>query len=609
VRALIYCLVLVVGCGTAIAAEDGSPASIAERLKPITAAAWNATTAAHLLERTGFGGTPSDIKRFAAMSPQAAVDYLVHFKGAPPLTLPAFDHSGVFDEGLDPFPPSRPATTNLAEETGEALGIKVKAGGNRPMQPIVNKFFYWLRASRLETDRVAQWWAQRMLSTPRPLEEKMALFWHGHFATNEDKVRDYRKMHKQLELFQREGLGDFRTLLIGVAQDPAMLAFLDAGVNVKGSPNENFAREIMELFTMGVDNYSEQDIREAARAFTGWNFSGLDFNVDADQHDNEPKTFLGQSGNFDGVQAIDIILAQPTTPEFIAAKLYRFFVREELDADLQAELGRRFKVDNYALKPLLATLFLSQEFYSDAVIGSHIKSPVEFVISTYRKLGLTNLPGAPDFNLVTGALGQRLMHPPTVAGWSNGRSWINPSLLIERGNFALDVAFPDIAFIPNDRYPEYPSGNEIRAVHERLRAGQDMTAATRPVDADMAMGEDMMAMSNQVDRDEKFNTRYGSYRGWMMAIERVKPIERDLAPLDLTSMVMSAELATPLAVIDYFATRFLSVPLDEVARKMLAATFANELGSDDILSQRSVLEEPLRLLLHLILSRPEYQLG
>ncbi len=202
---------------------------------------------------------------------------------------PAFDHSGVHDAGLEPFPASRPAATDLARDTGESMGIKVKQAGNRRLQPVANKFFYWLRASRLETNRVAYWWANRMLATHRPLEEKMALFWHGHFATSEEKVRDYRKMLKQNELFRAQGTGNFRELLIGVAQDPAMLAFLDAGVNVKGAPNENFAREIMEMFSMGVGNYSETDIREAARAFTGWNFVDLDFVVTPEKHDETSK--------------------------------------------------------------------------------------------------------------------------------------------------------------------------------------------------------------------------------------------------------------------------------------------------------------------------------
>ena len=583
-------------------------ASYAAPLDRLDPTQWNYRTARHLLERAGFSGTPDEVETLQARGLENAVDYLVYFKGAPDGDLPDFDHSGIFDEGLDPFPPSRPATTALAEKNGEVFGIKVKPSGNRPMQAIVNKFFYWLRASRLETDRVAHWWGERMLTSPRPLQEKMALFWHGHFATNEDKVRDYRKMHQQLTLFQREGLGNFRTLLIAVAQDPAMLAFLDAGVNVKGKPNENFAREIMELFTMGVGNYTEHDIREAARAFTGWNFKGIDFHINPEQHDDGQKEVLGQKGNFDGVEVIDIILGQDATAKYIASKLYRFYVSNELSDAFADELGKLLRDSNYELRPFLSTIFKSQDFYAEQNIASHIKSPVELVVSTYKKMGLDYLPGAPDFNLTTGALGQRLLHPPTVAGWSEGRSWITPGLLIERGNFVLDVVLPDIVFIPQDRYPVYPSGPEIRAVHKRLRAGMDMTTATRPADDEIDM--DMMAMSSKMaDRNEAFNTRYASYRGWQTAIERVKPIPRPTAKLNLTEMVMQAKLQTPSEVVQYFATRFVNVAVDENALQEMTAYLTQELGTESISDAETYMEEPLRVLLHMVLSRPEYQLG
>ena len=267
-------------------------------LTPISPSDWTYDFAAHLLERAGFGGTPEEIQVLAKLSPTEAVRRLVYFQNIQN-NLPPFDHSGIHDPGLEPFPESRPAVTKMAKEKGEALGIKVKPGGDRPLQPVVDQFFYWLRASVLETQRAGYWWANRMLATKRPLEEKMALFWHGHFAVNEAKVRDYRKTLGQLELFQKYGTDNFRALLLAVARDPAMLSFLDAGVNVKGSPNENFAREIMELFTMGVGNYSEKDIREGARAFTGWNYADLTFVVNKEQHDDASKTFLGQTGNFD----------------------------------------------------------------------------------------------------------------------------------------------------------------------------------------------------------------------------------------------------------------------------------------------------------------------
>src|SRR4030095_15324478 len=261
-----------------------------------------------------------------------------------------------------------------------------------------------------------------MVATHHPLEEKMALFWHGHFAVNEAKVRDYRKMLGQLDVFYKYGTGNFRDLLIAEAKHPAMLSFLDAGVNVKGAPNENFAREIMELFTMGVGNYSEKDIREGARAFTGWNYVDLEFVVNKDQHDDGQKTFLGKTGNFDGVQVMDIILQQPVTARFIAGKIYRYFVRQDLSPELQEKLGTVLRNANYDLAPLLETVFLSRDFYSPPSIGTQIKSPVQLAVSTFRKLGLKEAPGVPDFNVATSTLGQRLFAPPTVAGWAEGRS-------------------------------------------------------------------------------------------------------------------------------------------------------------------------------------------
>ena len=408
-------------------AQKAGPTQWQNDLTPISPSDWNYDLAAHLLERAGFGGTPEQIQALARMTPAEAVRQLVHFQNIEN-NLPAFEHSGIHDPGLEPFPESRPAVTKLAKEKGEALGIKVKAGGDRPLQPIVNEFFYWLRASVLETQRVAYWWANRMVATNHPLEEKMALFWHGHFAVNENKVRDYRKMLGQLDLFYKYGTGNFRDLMVAEAKDPGMLSFLDAGVNVKGAPNENFAREIMELFTMGVGNYSEKDIREAARAFTGWNYVDLQFVVNKDQHDDGQKTFLGKTGNFDGVNVIDIIVQQPVTSRFIAGKIYRYFVRQDLSPELQEKLGAVLRNSNYEIAPLLETIFLSRDFYSPASTGTQIKSPVQLAVSTYRKLGLKDAPGVPDFNIATGTLGQRLFSPPTVAGWAEGRSWITPGL-------------------------------------------------------------------------------------------------------------------------------------------------------------------------------------
>ena len=190
--------------------EAVGPLDLSPLQSPLTLA-----QAKHLVSRAGFGATQQEIASLVGKTPQQALQQFT--AGGDNVAAPVFEHSGIFEPGLDPFPPSRPATTELAKRQGHALGIDVKPDGNRPLQPIVNQFFYWLRASRLETDRVSYWWANRMLTSQQPLREKAALFWHGHFATNEDKVRDYRKMVLQVETFQRLGLANFRDLLIGIA--------------------------------------------------------------------------------------------------------------------------------------------------------------------------------------------------------------------------------------------------------------------------------------------------------------------------------------------------------------------------------------------------------
>ena len=596
--------VVTVSCPNPGLAQATGPAQWQNDLTPITPRDWNYDFAAHLLERAGFGGTPKEIEALTRMTPAQAVRGFVYFEDINNSHLRPFDHSGIHDPSLEPFPPSRPATTDLAKETGEALGIKAKPDGNRRLQPVVNKFFYWLRASVLETNRLAYWWANRMVQTHRPLEEKMALFWHGHYAVSEVKVRDYRKLLGELELFYEHGTGSFRDLMVAVAQDPGMLSFLDAGVNVKGAPNENFAREIMELFTMGVGAYTERDIREAARAFTGWNYVDLEFVVNEELHDGGDKTFLGQTGNFDGVDVIDIIMQQPVTANFIAGKIYRFFVRGELSVEHQERLGAVLRDAKYQIAPLLEAIFLSRDFYSPASVGTQIRGPVQLAVSTYRKLGLKDVPGIPDFNSATGALGQALFRPPTVAGWAEGRSWVTPGLLLERGNFALDVLFPRINFMPPDRYN---GSANIRSVARRIRQGLDITSATMP----SSIGEgNVLAESNMLaDRDEDFNTRYGNFRGWQMAIERVQPIPRHTARLSLSQMVLDEGLENTKQVVDYFIQRFMRVPPSDNAREKIVAFLESDLGTSNLSDAYTYMEYSLRLVLHMIMSEPEYQLG
>jgi uncharacterized protein (DUF1800 family) len=566
-----------------------------ESLSPVTATGWTYEFAAHLLERVGFAGTPAEIERLAAMDPQQAVESLVNYATIDNSDLPAFQESGFWDDGLLTSTYTRPAATMRAEQTGEALGVKVKPSGSRPLQTVTNRWFYWRRASVLETRRLAFWWTDRMLRTPRPLEEKMTLFWHGHFTSSHEKVRDYRKMQQQLGTLRRGATGNFGELLLALSRDPAMLLYLDAAENVKGAPNENFGREVMELFTMGVGNYSENDIREASRAFTGWTNDDLEFVVDEAKHDDGEKTFLGRTGRFRGEDILAIILEQKQTAKYIATKLYSFFVRDELTDEFSGKLGALLRDSNYEIAPFLTTIFLSEDFYSAASMGSHIKSPTELIVSTYRRLGVRELPGVPDPYSVGKTLGQILLDPPTVAGWAQGRAWITPGLLFERANFAREVLFPDMMEFKD---PNLDPGEQVRKVNRNIRAGMDMTAASM---------EEGAAPSKSAGIQEMFNTRYGSLIGWQEAMRELKPIPRRAAQFKLSEIVSDAGATTTIEAVQVLARQLLTVPLSATTEEALARMLEEELGTSLLAEAESYMEHGLRLAAHLIMSAPQYQ--
>jgi len=578
-------------------AADAAADGWAGDLSPIAASDWNYERAAHLIERAGFGATPEEIARVAAMTPERAVNSLVDYETIDASALKPFDESGIWDPGMDPFPPSRAEAVRRAREHGEGLGEKVLAPGTqRRLQPVVDKFFYSLTANNIETQRLGLWWANRMIASPRPFEEKLTLFWHGHFATGQNKVRDYRMMLQQNRMLRANASGTLRDLLVGILKDPGMLVYLDNGENVKSHPNENFGRELLELFSMGVGNYSERDVREAARAFTGWTNDVLTYKFDTEQHDFGEKTFLGRTGPLNGEDIIDTILAQPVTGEYMAGKLYRYFVRDEISSDVKADLGRSFRASGYQIKPLMRRMLLSKDFYSTPSVATQIKSPVHLVVSTYKKMGLREIPTIPDFGRMTGGLGQTLFEPPNVAGWAGGRTWITPATLLQRGNLFRDVMFPDVkSFRPPDRAM---SATDTR-VGERLAQGMNITEATREGDAES---------NKMVDRDEDYNTRYGGYAGNLLAFKRTKLIPRQPAGINLTAMVTAARADTADKVVDHFARRFLSVPLAEKDRALLVGFLRDKLGSSTV-KPGDVLESSLRELLYLVLSTPEYQLG
>jgi hypothetical protein len=576
------------------------PAAWQDDLSPLQRSEWSYDRAAHLLAHAGFGGTPEEIQKIADSGVEHAVASLVHYERIPNPRLQPFVESGFWDPSLNGFPDSRPEATDRAEKSGASMGVDTKPTGNRPVQPVSDRFFYWLRATMLETRRLGYWWANRMLQSTHPLEQKMALLWHGHFATHENKVRDYRKMLQQIGLFERYATGNLRDLTIKVAQDPAMLYFLDAQYNVKGAPNENFAREVMELFTMGVGNYGEKDVRECARAFTGWYFDDLAFKVDPEKHDAGSKQFLGRTGDFDGVDAVKIIFEQPVTAEFLAAKIYRFLVRDELSPALRAKLGAVLRDADYEIKPLLTTMLTSKDFYSAASYGGHIKGPVEHMIAMLKHVGAQTIPGVPDFNQATISMGQHLLNPPSVAGWAGGKAWITPGLLIARGNVARDVLIPDMTGFRDWNF----SAGTDDVLGQRLRDGYDIGAATAVNDPAKMSEFDRVAL----ERDEKFNTRISGYIGWEQAARKLIPTPRDAARLDLSAMVLAGGATTTAQAVDYLTARMLRVPASNAIRAALVGFLTKELGTESLERAKTYMEDALRMTAHLVMSTPEYQI-
>ncbi len=371
--------------------------------------------ARHLLSRTGFGANPAQIAVYAPLSREAAVDRLLSHTASTALTSPP----GWVNE---PF--ERPNQGNLSEEQKKAL------------QKERNDHAQELRG----------WWLEEMRITPSPITEKMTLFWHNHFVSGLDKVGVPQLMYQQNMLLRRYALGNFGSMLHAVAHDPAMMRYLDTANNRVGQPNENFAREVMELFTLGEGHYTEQDIREAARAFTGWSLDkDFSFINRPRQHDNGDKTIFGQHGNFDGDDVLDMLLQNPQTARFVTAKLWKNFVSPTPDEAALKRLSDLFYRDHYELKPLMRAMLLTPQFWKSQ--GQLVKSPVELTVGTLVTFDLT----PPDWRAIAGLnrqLGQDVFNPPNVKGWPGGEAWINSSTLLTRKQF-LDRLQHDAAPIRN----------------------------------------------------------------------------------------------------------------------------------------------------------------
>jgi uncharacterized protein (DUF1800 family) len=366
--------------------------------------------ARHLLIRTGFAPTQAEVDKIAGQSAQRAVADIVAAATAnrPKYAAPDFASQ----------PPPTPYRLLTSKDEQQA---------QRQQQ---------LR----EGVDMKVWWMREMLESPSPLAERMTLFWHNHFATSQQKVIRSQAMWRQQQLLRDNALGSFSTLLHGVAKDPAMLVYLDGDNNRKQAPNENFAREVMELFTLGEASqgggYTEQDIKEVARAFTGWSVEREDFTFKFRRpaHDIGSKTVLGRTGMFDGGDVLDIMLAQPACGQFIVTKLWHEFVSPTPDLIEVKRIAQRLQQNNYVVSGALADLLTTQAFWDTSNRGSLIKSPVDLVVGTVRQFGFSYSDVMP-FVLKSAQLGQNLLMPPNVKGWPGHTDWINTSTLLERKRF------------------------------------------------------------------------------------------------------------------------------------------------------------------------------
>jgi hypothetical protein len=400
-----------------VAAQDKAAAARATALgglPPLASSAWDYAKARHLLVRAGFGGTPEEVKKLHDLGLHNAVDYLVDIYERPlanieldPLRL---EHAEPWEGRLE-----EPERTELANRR--------------------------INRERVQQAELRRWWLMRMAQSPRPLQEKLTLFWHDHFAVQYEKLYLTHILYQQNELFRTYGCDNYAGLLRGIVHDPAMILYLDNHANFKDAGNENLGREILELFSLGEgQGYTEDDMRAAARCLTGYNYDWTtgQFRFVATRHDETEKNLFGNKGNWGGDELVDLILGHPSTAKYIAHKLFVLFAYEDPEPETIERLAHVLRSGNYDLRPMLKNLFLSEQFYSDRARGTHIKGPVELVIGTIRDLGIKNADyGAVDAAVIQ--MGQYLYEPPNVAGWKENRAWIDAERILIRYNHIANL--------------------------------------------------------------------------------------------------------------------------------------------------------------------------
>lgn len=538
---------------------------------------WDEAAARHLLNRAGFGVPPAAVARLAAMTPDDAVASFVDYERFPANIK-------------EPDWLSPPADFREMRQMMQGLGEDERRNLRNQMQ----------RTEREAMNRLQMWWLDRICHTERPLEEKLTLFWHGHFATSAEKVREPGYNYGLNQTLRKHASGDFRTLVLEVGKSPAMLRYLDNVQNRRGKPNENWARELMELFTLGIGNYTEQDIKEAARAFTGWTIRNGAFAFDGRQHDTGSKTVLGRTGAFDGEDIVDILLAQPVCAEFLSRKLWTYFAYENPEPEIVKGLASTLRDGGYELKPLLRRIFSSEAFYSARARSSQIKSPAQLVAGLQVQLDVPLTERPPVAALAMRAMGQSLYYPPNVKGWDGGRAWINTNTFLVRCNLASHFV-SGIA-------PEFGG---------RARGGGAATARRQPD-----------AMMDETMRDRMQETMASD-------TDRERPAGQDTMPPDNPGRTFAEALQSRRAagrrearnpalfqareffarfhgmtageIVDSLTAYFIGFPLEESQRERLAAILTAGGSPNRPVAITSVPEEDLRAVVQLLLSTPDYQ--
>ena len=387
--------------------------------------------AQHLLQRAGFGGTPAQVLALKNLGLEDAVDSLLEFEEIEENGVTARTEGRFDDDIMRMMTPQERRTRTQARRTGKEAVLE-RFRNERQMRQ---------RADRQQLAEMQQWWLGRMIESSRPLQEKMTLFLHGHFATGYRPVEDSFHMFMQNEMFRANSLGNFKNdLARNIIRDPAMIKYLNNNQNSRQAPNENLARELMELFTLGEGRgYGEQDIKEGARALTGYTYAEDSFQFNKQRHDTGYKVIFGQRGNWDGDDFIDLIFTRPSASDFICEKLYKFFVNDTPGVSTSdgrttiRQMSQLLRKEQWEIKPVLRKLFMSRHFYDEANRSTIIKSPVQLVVQSVRSLrtpvrSLSRLVETCNF------MGQGLFVPPSVKGWDGGRKWINTSTLFIRQN-------------------------------------------------------------------------------------------------------------------------------------------------------------------------------